>query len=402
MRDAPGDDYCFDIGPMGAIGEQGSLMLRINRHCPWNRCLFCSAYKGVKFEYRTEKEIKRDIDAIERLSHMLSSAKPGQPGEVVREVLSKHPEVYDDGSVGEQALDVRYASLTHVARWLVSGARTVFLQDADALIMRTPELLEVLTYLRAAFPSIERITSYARSRTLTHKPVQELRALREAGLSRVLVGVESGCDAVLEFMQKGVTAEEHIRAGRKVVEAKIRLVAFVMPGLGGKGFRDQHMVETAVVLNQMRPDLIRLRSLAIQRSSPLYKRYEDGAFGCPSDDDMVDEIELLVRSLDFPCEIETGQLTNMLFEIAGKLPEDREDILKTIGRYKAMSHEERLRFRFQRYSKYYLPYVIDRGRSDFELEEQFEEAYDRLQRGAADAERKIEQAIFEMKSRCIP
>ncbi|MFH1486117.1 MAG: hypothetical protein ABIH46_08605 [Chloroflexota bacterium] len=117
---------------------------------------------------------------------------------------------------------------------------------------------------------------------------------------------------------------------------------------------------------------------------------------------MVDEIESLVQGLDFECEIETGQLTNILFEIRGRLPENKDEILKLIAHYRGMSPEEKTRFRFLRYSRHYLPYLIERGRSDFELEDQFEDAYDSLQRGSADAERKVEEAILAMKSRGIP
>ncbi|MFH1486118.1 MAG: radical SAM protein, partial [Chloroflexota bacterium] len=92
----------------------------------------------------------------------------------------------------------------------------------------------VIEYLKEAFPTIERITSYARSKTCAKKTLDELKELHHAGFSRVLIGLESGCDPVLAYMQKGVTAEEQIRAGQRVAEAGIHLVAFVMPGLGAR------------------------------------------------------------------------------------------------------------------------------------------------------------------------
>jgi hypothetical protein len=106
-------------------------------------------------------------------------------------------------------------TVQHVAAWLYFGAQTVFFQDADTLIMKTDDLLEILRVLRETFPTVNRVTSYCRSRTACHKSVEDLRRLREAGLSRVHIGLESGYDPLLEFMRKGVTAAEHIEGGRR-------------------------------------------------------------------------------------------------------------------------------------------------------------------------------------------
>jgi radical SAM superfamily enzyme YgiQ (UPF0313 family) len=236
MRIVKPENYAFDIGPMGAIGEQGSLLLRINRNCPWNMCLFCDVYKGRKFEYRSSEEIKRDIDVIESLSDEINRASLdiGFGGEITREVINAmilgNPEIYGR-TVDPKTRDSRLSSLFNVAHWLSHGGKTVFLQDANALIMRTHELSDVIQYLKKQLSSVERITSYARSKTCAQKSLEELKELSQAGLSRVLVGLESGYDPVLEYMKKGVTAEEHVKAGRKIVESGMYLVEFVMPGL---------------------------------------------------------------------------------------------------------------------------------------------------------------------------
>jgi len=402
------DNYSFDIGPMGAIGEQGSLLLRINRNCPWNRCLFCSTYKGKKFEYRKVAEIKRDIDVIRFLVGELKSTsyKLGCSGEVNDEVMwaiiQNNPESYNRGSDDGKMLDLRYASLRNVCRWLSYGAKTVFLQDANALIMRTPELIEVIRYLRESFPTIERVTSYARAKTCVQKSVEELKELHEVGLSRLLVGIESGCNPVLEYMQKGVSAQEHIEGGRKVVESGMTFVAFVMPGLGGKLWAERHVLETARVLNEIKPHFIRIRSLAIQEDSPLYEKWQSGDFEPPTDDQMVDEIEQLIENLNCDCDIETGQLTNILFEIRGYLPQQREKILEIIQRYKAMSPEERLDFKLERYIRYYLPYIRERGKVDYQLLQLIKEAAVNLAKCSSEAERKVEQVILAIKQRGIP
>ncbi len=401
------DDYSFDIGPMGAIGEQGSLFLRINRNCPWNRCLFCGTYKGSKFEYRTAEEVKHDIDVIKSLASWVNatSLKLGLGGQVNQEVMQRivqnNPHIFES-LFYDSVVDSRLASLRNVCRWLASGGKNVFLQDADALIMRTPELVEVLKYLKEAFPAIERITSYARSKTCAHKSLEELRELRDAGLSRVLVGIESGCDPVLQLMQKGVTAREHIEAGKKVIEAGIGYVAFVMPGLGSTRWSKEHVPGTVRVLNEIKPHLIRLRSLAIQEDSPLYHLWMSGEFEPPHDDQMVREIRQLVEGLDFSCDIETGQLTNILFEIKGHLPEQKAEIFDIICRYEAMTPGERLKFRLDRYLNNYLPYIQAKGKFDYDLIERIEEATGSLESHAPGAEKMVEETILAIKQRGIP
>jgi hypothetical protein len=379
-REMVPDDYSFDIGPMGAIGEQGSLLLRINRNCPWNRCLFCPLYKGRKFEYRTAGEIIHDINVVKFLADELTavSFELGFNGRVNREVamafVRKNPGVFQPGQVDDRMLDLRYASLNNVYNWLYAGGKHVFLQDADALIMRTHELVAVLKHLKDSFPLIERVTSYARSKSCIHKSQEQLKEIREAGLSRILVGIESGYDPVLEFMHKGVTAREHIEAGKKVSKSGMGLIAFVMPGLGGKSWTEGHILGTTRVLNEIRPQLVRLRSLAIQEASPLYELWKSGNFEPLTDDGMVEEIRRLIEGLDFSCDIETGQLTNILFELRGRLPEQKAYLLHLIQRYQTMPPEQRLKFRFERYLKNYLPYLEQVGKLDESLISLLEEA----------------------------
>lgn len=402
------DSYSFDIGPMGAIGEQGSLLLRINRNCPWNRCLFCPTYKGRKFEYREAEEIKRDIDIVRFLVGEIetTSYKLGWGGEVndevMRAIIRSNAEIYGRGSEDGKIFNSRYASLSNVCRWVYYGAKAVFLQDANALIMRTPELMEVITYLKESFPAIERITSYARSKTCAQRGIEALKELHEAGLSRLLVGIESGYNPVLEYMRKGVSAEEHIKGGRRVIGSGMGFVAFVMPGLGGRRWSERHVLETARVLNEIKPHLIRIRSLAIQEGSPLYERWKSGEFEPPTDHQMVDEIEQLIENLNCDCDIETGQFTNILFEIKGHLPQQREKILEIIRRYKAMPSRERLDFRLERYLSYYLPYIRESGEMDYQLLQLIEEAAESLEKSSSEAEEEIEQAILVIKQRGIP
>ena len=332
---------CFEQGPIRPPSEARSLLLRPTRNCPWNKCAFCHTYKNTRFELRPVDEIKRDIDAARDLADAVRelSWKLGQGGEVNDAVVS-----YVFGNEGFFSDTFR-----HVAAWLYFGGKTVFLQDADTLIMKTDDLVEILRYLRGKFPGIERVTSYCRSRTAGHKSVDDLRRIREAGLVRIHVGLESGCDEVLAFIRKGATAADHIKGGKRIVEAGISLCEYVMPGLGGRSRSREHAVETARVLNEINPDHIRLRTLSVRRGTALHEKMAAGEFEPLGDEEILQEIRLFIESLDgIRSRIVSDHILNLLEELEGNLPEEKERLLSVIDRYFALSETDRLIFRLGR------------------------------------------------------
>jgi radical SAM superfamily enzyme len=237
---------------------------------------------------------------------------------------------------------------------LYFGGSQVFLQDANSLIAKTAELVEVLKYLKEKFPSIQRITSYARARTLAKKSVEELKELRQAGLSRIHIGMETGYDPLLQYMKKGVTAKEQIQGGRNVVESGISLSEYIMPGLGGDRWWQEHAVESARVLNQINPDFIRLRTLYVRKDMPLFSRVEKGEFLRPSDDRIVSEIRLFIATLDgIRSRVISDHILNLLEEVQGKLPEEKEKMIGVIDDYLTLPEEKRLQFRVGRRLGYY-------------------------------------------------
>ncbi|NMC94021.1 MAG: radical SAM protein, partial [Syntrophorhabdus sp.] len=220
----------YEQGVIRPPSEANSLLVRVTRNCPWNQCVFCPAYKGVKFSKRTVEEIKKDIDQM----------------------------------AGE------YGGYSFV--------KSVFLQDADSLLLSTPDLLEILRYLKQKFPDIKRVTSYARAKTLKRKTVEELKELKEAGLTRIHVGMESGSEKVLKLIKKGITQADIVEGGRRVVDAGISLSEYIMPGIGGKSMSEEHARETARLLNAVQPDFIRVRTFAMHPASPMQKMVEEGTF----------------------------------------------------------------------------------------------------------------------------
>jgi hypothetical protein len=229
------------------------------------------------------------------------------------------------------------------------GTGACFLQDADNLIMRTDDLVEVLAYLRQTFPEIQRVTTYSRSRTVTRKSLESLKRIRAAGLDRVHIGLETGYDPLLKLVKKGVTGAQHVEAGRKLVEAGMQVSEYVMPGLGGREMWREHAVETARVLNQINPHFIRLRSLRIPSRVPLHARLKDGFFHMLTDDELAEEIRVFVEHLDgITSTVTSDHIMNLLEEVGGKLPEDKPQMLAVIQAYQDLPDQERLIYRVGR------------------------------------------------------
>jgi len=397
---------------MGPIGEGESLILRVNRNCPWNKCLFCPVYKEKKFSRRDVSEIKRDIDAIQKIAELIeqTSWDIGFSGrinkELRKEVVRHNPEIYGRGS-GSVTYDnyLALTSLNNVFNWFLCGAKRVFLQDANALAVKPGDLIDILNYLQETFPTVDKVTCYARSKTCSRTSFSDLTRLKKAGLSGIFVGIESGCDDVLEYMKKGVTSKEHIVGGQTVKEAGIDLAAFVMPGLAGsdRKLSERHILETLEVLNKIKPTEVRIRSLAIIEDSPLYVRWKSGEFELPSDDQMIEETRQLLEGLTFDCTFETFQMTNVLFNTRGKLSTIKQELLAKIADYQALSPGERLILRFERYLfEGYLDCVDMWGKLDQKLARSIEDAQISLQKGSDDATAKAEAAIFAIKSKGIP
>jgi radical SAM superfamily enzyme YgiQ (UPF0313 family) len=236
-----------------------------------------------------------------------------------------------------------------VAVWMYYGAENAFLQDANSLVMKTENLAEVVSYLKKTFPEIKRITSYARSSTLARKPVEDLRRLMEAGLNRIHVGLESGSDEVLAYVNKGVTAAQQIEGGQRVVAAGIELSEYVMPGLGGRRLSREHALETARVLNAINPDFIRIRSLALPPGTGLREKWEEGDFERPTDEEMVKELRLFIEHLEgITSYVASDHILNLLEEVEGRFPDDKPALLAVIDRYLSLPDEERLLFQLGR------------------------------------------------------
>lgn len=326
------DRYRFEQGPIRPPSEAGSLLLRVARNCPWNRCTFCPLYKERKFSVRPATEVLADIDAVAR--HLRALQQQEETGGPLSRSRLRH--WHDQLPAAQQA---PFRAAVH---WRDHGLRSVFLQDADGLAAGAAELLAVLDHLRRVFPQIERVTCYSRSATVVRYDPAELAALRRAGLNRLHMGLESGCDSVLKMVRKGANQALHVRAGQLVRAAGMELSLYVMPGLGGRALSVEHARQTAAALNRIDPHFIRLRTLAVPPGTPLEEDLQAGRFVPCSSLEIVQEIQLLLELLQgITSFVASDHALNLFEDLEGRLPGDKERMLAMLRAFLVLDDEQR-------------------------------------------------------------
>jgi radical SAM superfamily enzyme YgiQ (UPF0313 family) len=330
---ARGYESQCDLGPIRPPSEALSLLIRVTRNCPWNNCLFCPVYKGTKFARRTEEEVLAEIDLLadaasclrERLG--IDRSQTSISGRECLRIVHDHTCTYEE---------------RRIALWLHRGGNNVFLQDADSLIMPAPRVAGILKHLRSRFPEINRVTTYARSRTLFAKTDAQLADLKEAGLTRIHVGLESGSDEVLAFVKKGCRAEHHVVGIKKAAEAGFDICCYVMPGLGGKEFSEVHARDTARVLREINPTHVRLRSMFLNDGIPLYEKVRSGEMTLLEEHEQVSEIRDLVRDLKgVNGRVASDHDHNLLMDVEGHLTDDAEFLEHKLSRFLDLPRDTR-------------------------------------------------------------
>ncbi len=273
--------------------EAGSMLLRVSRGCRWNRCRFCGIYDlyGQPFETRPLEDVLEDVDLLK--------------------------EYWGDRS------------------------RTAFLGDADPMERPEPFLVPVLDKLRERFPSLERVTSYARASSVNKKSLEELKSLAQHGLDRIHVGLESGSDEILRFHKKGASQKMQIQAGKKVREAGIELSYYVLLGLGGQDLWEEHAAETAHVINETAPEFVRVRRLWIHPQSRLEAEVEAGNFREQTPEGTVRELRRIVHGITVDGPYLTCDHANNYVPVHGRLLQDRDVILGEIDKFLEQAPEAR-------------------------------------------------------------
>ncbi|MBN2242972.1 MAG: radical SAM protein [Acidobacteria bacterium] len=342
----------FEQGAIRPPNEAGSLLVRVTRNCPWNRCRICPPFKGLKFSLRPVEEVKKDIDEMAA--------------------------VYPTGS---------------------GGPESAFLQDADSLVVSTDKLLEIIGHIRKRFPSVRRVTTYARAKTMKRKSIEDLKRLKAAGLTRIHSGMESGSASVLALIRKGNTPDDILSGGLQVVSSGISLSEYIMPGVGGRRYSEEHARETAKILNRIRPDFIRVRTMAVHPLSPLERLISEGAFEPMTDAEVVAEIRLLLEHLDeMPAHFRCGDFSlNLLMQADGRLDRDRRAMIAETDRF--LSLDPLRQKAFSLIQRSYPGMVSLDVVNDAELMEEAGMEIERLEASAPDG---FNRAIRSLMARQLP
>lgn len=260
--------------------EARSLIVQVTIGCAHNKCTFCTMYKDKQFRVRKKEEVLEDFQMA-----------------------------YD--TYGDRI-------------------RRIFLADGDALIVRTPDLLDILNFIREKFPSTERVTSYGTPGDILRKSEEELKSLARAGLDMVYMGAESGDAVTLVRINKGVTREEIIEAGQKLRRCGIRSSITLISGLGGRERKREHAVESAKLISAIKPDYVGFLTLMLDESTEIYRQIQAGEMELLTPEEVVEEMRLFLTNVDSQGTVFRANHASNYVILKGNLNEDIEEMLQRL------------------------------------------------------------------------
>lgn len=260
--------------------EADSLLIQATLGCPHNKCTFCMVYKqGPAYRVRKVQDVVQDL-------------------EQAREMYG-------------------------------SRIGSIFLPAGNSIAMPARNLARVCEEARRIFPGLERITVYGSAQFIRAKGLEKLQRLRQSGLSRIHVGLESGNEQVLELVRKGADRATQIEAGQLLRQAGIENSSYVVLGLGGRGLSLEHARDTASALNQINPDYIRLRTLLPKVNTELLQQIQRGEFTLLGPHGVLQEARELISRLECSSTLLSDHYTNYI-NLQGKLPWDKPKLLQQI------------------------------------------------------------------------
>ncbi len=262
--------------------EANSLILQATLGCSHNACTFCGSYRTKQFRIKPFTQLKEEVKELAR----------------------------------------KYKIQPH----------RIFLADGDALVLSTPQLLDIMQLLNDEFPSVKRISIYASGTNVQRKSDNELSQIRQAGLEMIYIGLESGDDEVLQNVNKGITNQEHITACLRLKQAGFTLSPIIILGLGGKTRSQEHAQQTANTINTIDPPYLAALTLMLVPGTKLYTQEKEGNFDPLTPLEILQELHTLIEGLTklTDCVFRTNHASNYL-PLRGVLSRDREKFLNTIN-----------------------------------------------------------------------
>ena len=259
--------------------EAYSLIVQVTIGCSHNGCTFCNMFKEKKFRIRDISDVLEDL---------------------------------------------QQAKLTY------GIVKKIFLADGDALVLQTEKLKLILLKIKELFPECERVGIYATPNDILIKSLEELRELKDSGIGIIYLGVESGSNEILKSINKGVTAEKMIMAGRKVKESGIKLSVTIISGIGGTGKIKEHVIESAKVISAINPDYVGLLTLMLERGTKMHEDVQNGIFNTLNPEQIMQETREFLENVEVTnCIFRSNHASNYM-ALAGTLPGDKKQLLKDI------------------------------------------------------------------------
>jgi radical SAM superfamily enzyme YgiQ (UPF0313 family) len=276
--------------------EADSLILQVAVGCSYNRCTFCHSFQHKEFRIKSFEEIKEDID-----------------------------EASGYGSIPR-----------------------VFLADGDALIIPQRDLVRILSYLKLKIRGLERVGIYANAVDVLKKDLDELKELKSLGLGILYLGLESGNAEVLKRIRKNATADQMVRAAKRVKEAGILLSVTVLLGIGGVELSQAHAEDTGKVLSQMDPDYVGALSLMIVPGTPIDEELRSGTLVLPTPFELIRELGTMIANCEFTnCFFASNHASNYL-PLRIRMPEEKKRALQLIKEVLQRKDPELLRPEYMR------------------------------------------------------
>ena len=257
--------------------EEGDIPLEVGLGCSWHKCVFC--------DFARDKFCIHPIEKIQNSLYYLQ-------------------QIHRDKN-------------------------KMFFLGENVFCLSTERLLEIIGEVNYFMPWVEEFAMYSRADDILRKSVDELKLLRSRGVRRLHVGVESGSDSILHWMNKGVTTQQFIRAFRRLDMVGIDYYITLIPGLGGLKYSDMHAIETARLLNQIHPKNIWCLKLKVWPNTPLEKLVKNGEFIEMTPTEILQEEHLMFQNINMTheCEYVDSTVLNK-FTVIGKLPEQKQKMLE--------------------------------------------------------------------------
>lgn len=264
--------------------ERGSYMLPVAVGCSYNRCRFCNLFRHLKHRLLPFEQIEAEIQRVKSFG--------GNPSRI-------------------------------------------FLGDGNAFDMPYERLTAILEMVRAHFPEVKEINMDATVTGISRRTDEELSYLYDMGVRHLYLGIESGLEDVLRFMQKDHTKEEARVQIARLHKSGLIYDAHIMTGIAGHGRGEENARALAAFINETRPNHICNFSLFLHVEVPLTKEIMEGSFTPASEYENLREAKLLLELIEADEEhpiVFEGFHDFLNLRVHGTLPKDKDRMLLKLNR----------------------------------------------------------------------